>query len=88
MNYNTSRDERYQKNFSFCEEVVVPIDYPVGTASDIPNNKTYKTGTYRLKIYRNGIRLHPNRHYEETSSTSVRFLISLNKNDLILYEYS
>lgn len=60
-------------------------DYIAGTTFNIPNNLSYTFGAKALEIQVNGITLVQNLHYEEVDKWSVKFLIALKKNDIVVF---
>jgi hypothetical protein len=84
--YNTIRGKYYRDTFSFKETYTVTVNLPKNSIIKIPNNGTYINNGLFLKVYRNNVLQELNTHYTEKNKKSVKFLIKLEKNDVLRFE--
>lgn len=79
--YNTfTSDTKLLNKVTILEDQIAPYKIT------IPYNQAYTKDGKSLAIYRNGVRLILDEHYQETDSISITFLVNLKINDIILFE--
>jgi len=67
------------------ETLTVDQDYTAPKEITLPNDATYTTDNKSLEVYLNRVRLIPTVDYEEVDNRTVRFLIDLRENDIIVF---
>jgi len=82
--YNYDFNE-YTSDTRMFEILTVDQDYTAPKEITIPNGSTYTTNNKSLEIYLNRARLIPVVDYEEVDSRTVRFLVDLKQNDIIVF---
>jgi hypothetical protein len=69
----------------FLTTYVAPSGIPSGTIFDIPEDNSYTQDGKSLDIFKNGLRLAEGLDYEETSRTSITWLVDIESDDVITF---
>jgi len=71
---------------AFDEFVTLTSDIPAGTVYELPHDRVYNPDGKSLEVYRNGVKLINGEHFSEEDNTHIKWLIDLNKNDIIEFK--